>query len=115
MTNGGRTLGSALGPDGLSLWVRADIEIAGVLVSPWAEWLRFVGDFYGSDQDHGVFVTEVGPIEHRQRLGADVRVEITQNWRLSGGLFGERVGNADLIEGTTRLNAGLRAALIYTP
>jgi hypothetical protein len=57
MTNGGRTLGSALGPDGLSLWARADVEITGVIVSPWAEWLRFISDRYNSDQDHGVFVT----------------------------------------------------------
>jgi hypothetical protein len=115
MTNGGRTLGSALGPDGTSLWVRADIEIAGVLVSPWAEWLRFISDRYDSDQERGVFVTAVGPIEHRQRLGADLRVEMTPNWRLLAGLFGERVGNADLVEGATKLNAGLRAALTYTP
>jgi hypothetical protein len=115
MTNGGRTLGSALGPDGTSLWVRADIEIAGVLVSPWAEWLRFISDRYDTDQVRGVFVTAVGPIEHRQRLGADLRVEMTRNWRLSAGLFGERVGNADLLEGATKLNAGLRAALTYTP
>jgi hypothetical protein len=115
MTNGGRTLGSALGPDGTSLWVRADIEIAGLLVSPWAEWMRFISDRYDTDQVRGVFVTAVGPIEHRQRLGADLRVEMTRNWRLSVGMFGERVGNADLLEGATRLNAGLRGALTYTP
>jgi hypothetical protein len=57
----------------------------------------------------------VGPIEHRQRLGADLRVEMTRNWRLSAGLFGERVGNADLLEGATKVNAGLRAALTYIP
>jgi hypothetical protein len=115
MTNGGRTLGSALGPDGLSLWVRADLDIAGVMVSPWAEWLRFVSDRYSSDQDHGVFVTAVGPIEHRQRIGADVQAQLARGLRLSAGLFGERVGNADLVEGATKFNAGLRAALTYTP
>src|SRR5258708_2046030 len=106
MTNGGRTLGSALGPDGTSLWVRADIEIAGVLVSSWAEWLRFISDRYDTDQVRGVFVTAEGPIEHRQRLGADLRVEMTRNWRLSAGLFGERVGNADLVEGSTKFKIG---------
>jgi hypothetical protein len=40
---------------------------------------------------------------------------MTRNWRLSAGLFGERVGNADLLEGATRFNAGLRAALTYIP
>jgi hypothetical protein len=115
MTNSGRTLGSALGPDGLSLWVRADVEIAGVVVSPWVEWLRFVSDIYGSDQEHGVFVTAVGTIEHRQRVGADVQAQLARGLRLSASLFGERVGNADLVEGATKFNAGLRAALAYTP
>jgi len=115
MTNGGRTLGSALGPDGLSLWARADVEIAGATVSPWAEWLRFVSDRYGSDEARGVFVIAVGPIEHRQRLGADLQAQLALDWRLSAGVFGERVENADLVEGATRFNAGLRAALTYTP
>ena len=114
MTNGGRTLGSELGPDGTSLWVRADIEIAGLLVSPWAEWLRFISDRYGSDEAHGVFVTAPGPMEHRQRIGADLQARLAPGWHLSAGLFGERVGNADLMEGATKLNAGFRAALSYT-
>src|SRR5438094_425978 len=44
MTNAGRTLGSALGPDGTSLWIRADFEHAALTISPWFEWLRFSGD-----------------------------------------------------------------------
>ena len=54
-------------------------------------------------------------MEHRQRLGADLQAQLAPGWQLSGGLFAERVGNADLIEGSTRLNAGLRAALTYAP
>jgi hypothetical protein len=115
MTNGGRTLGPALGPDGLSLWIRADFEIAGVQVSPWVEWLRFVSDRYDSDQDHGVFVTAVGPREYRQRAGADVRAQLARGVRLSAGAFGERVENADLIVGATTHNAGLRVALTFSP
>jgi len=115
MTNGGRTLGSALGPDGTSIWARADLELAGVLLSPWAEWLRFVSDRYGSDEARGVFVSAVGPRENRQRVGADLQAQLAPGWRLSAGAFGERVGTADLIEGATRFNAGLRAALTYTP
>jgi hypothetical protein len=34
MTNGGRTLGSALGPDATSLWVRGDLEFARTTISP---------------------------------------------------------------------------------
>jgi hypothetical protein len=115
MTNAGHTLGSALGPDGTSLWLRADFEAGRVVLSPWVEWLRFVGDQYDSDQARGVFVTVVGPIEHRQRLGADAQVALTQSLSLSGGVFGERIGNADLVNGFTRYSGGLRAALVWTP
>ncbi|TMB20903.1 MAG: capsule assembly Wzi family protein, partial [Deltaproteobacteria bacterium] len=115
MTNAGRTLGSALGPDGTSLWLRADFEARRFVLSPWVEWLRFSGDQYGSDQTRGVFVTVVGPIEHRQRLGADAQVALTQSLALSGGIFGERIGNADLVNGSTKYSGGVRAALSWTP
>ena len=115
MTNAGRTLGSALGPDGTSLWLRADFEAGRLVLSPWVEWLRFSGDRYGSDEARGVFVTVVGPIEHRQRLGADAQVALTQSLALSGGVFGERIGNADLVNGSTKYSGGLRAALTWTP
>jgi hypothetical protein len=115
MTNGGRTLGSALGPDGTSIWVRADFEAGDVVLSPWMEWLRFISDRYGSDQARGVFVTSTGPNEHRQRLGADAQVRVTRSLWLRGGVFGERIGNADLVVGSTRYGAGMRAALIWQP
>jgi len=85
------------------------------VLSPWVEWLRFSGDQYGSDQTRGVFVTVVGPIEHRQRLGADAQVALTQSLALSGGIFGERIGNADLVNGSTKYSGGVRAALSWTP
>jgi hypothetical protein len=115
MTNAGRTLGSALGPDGTSLWLSADFEAGRVVLSPWVEWLRFSGDRYDSNETRGVFVTAVGPIEHRQRLGADAQVTLTQSLAFSGGVFGERIGNADLVNGSTKYSAGLRASLTWTP
>src|SRR2546426_3725958 len=89
MTNAGRTLGSALCPDGSSLWLRTEFEAGRFVLSPWVEWLRFSGDRYDSNEARGVFVTVVGPIEHRQRLGADGQVALTQSLALSGGVFGE--------------------------
>jgi len=115
MTNAGHTLGSAMGPDGTSLWIRADFELGPAVLSPWLEWMRFVSDTYGSDQDHGVFVTSRGPIEHRQRLGADLEMALSHALWLTGGAFAERIGNADLEIGSTRWSGGLRAALIWKP
>ena len=115
MTNGGRALGPALGPDATSLWVRADFAIAGAVLSPWAEAVRFVSDQYGSDEARGVFVTAVGPREHRLRAGADLTAPLARGWRVSAGAFAERVQNVDLVAGTLTSNAGIRAALTFTP
>jgi len=115
MTNDGRTLGPAIGPDGTSIWARADLELGQLVISPWAEWLRFISDRYDTDQARGVFVIATGPNEHRQRLGADAQVMLTRSLTLTGGVFGERIGNADLVIGSTRYGAGMRAALIWRP
>lgn len=115
MTNGGRTFGSPLGPDATSVWVRGDIDLGNFLVSPWTEWIRFISDAYGSDEARGVFVTSVGPMEHRERVGADVQAQLSARWALLASVFGERVGNVDLVIGATRINAGFRAALTFTP
>ena len=52
---------------------------------------------------------------HRQRLGADAQVMLTRSLVLTGGIFDERIGNADLVIGSTRYGAGIRAALIWRP
>ncbi|HEY6909475.1 MAG TPA: capsule assembly Wzi family protein [Myxococcales bacterium] len=114
MTNAGHTFGSALGPDGTSLWLKADVQVGPALFSPWAEWLRLVSDRYGTDQERGVFVTQSGQLEHRQRIGADVQLPVGPVVLLSAGAFGERIGNAALVTGQTRYGGGLRAALTFT-
>src|SRR5438067_3570018 len=60
MTNAGRTLGSALGPDGTSLWLRADFEAGRLVLSTCVEWLRFSGNQYGLDVPRDSFVTVMG-------------------------------------------------------
>jgi hypothetical protein len=115
MTNRGRSLGSALGPDGTSVWARADLQFANLTISPWLEWLRFISDRYDSNQSQGVFVTATGPIEHRQRLGADVRAQLSEMLWFSLGLFAERIANADLVEGNTRYSGGATASLTFRP
>ncbi|HEY2028134.1 MAG TPA: capsule assembly Wzi family protein [Myxococcales bacterium] len=112
MTNAGRTLGTALGPDGFSAWLRADTKVAAVRVSPWFEWLKFVSDRYKSSP---VVVIQRGPQEHRQRLGLDVALPLAQQIRLEASLFGERIANQDFINGESSLRTGVRAALILTP
>ncbi|HZX97526.1 MAG TPA: capsule assembly Wzi family protein [Myxococcales bacterium] len=115
MTNAGHTFGSALGPDGGSLWIRADLQLGAILLSPWTEWLRFVSDTYATDDARGVFVTHSGELEHRQRVGADLQMPIAGIVLLTAGAFGERIGNADLVTGQTKYSAGLHVQLTFTP
>jgi hypothetical protein len=110
MTNAGRTLGTALGPDGFSAWLRADAKAGTARISPWFEWLKFVSDRYNSSP---VVVIRRGPQEHRQRLGLEVALPLTQDVRLEASAFTERIANADFVNGTTSLGGGVRTALVY--
>ena len=115
MTNAGRTMGSALGPDGTSLWIRSDFDAGAVIVSPWFEWMRFVSDVYGSDQDRGVFVVAPGPMEHRQRLGVNLQAQLAPGWWARAEAFGERIGNANFIVGNTSYGGGASLSLAWHP
>jgi hypothetical protein len=115
MTNAGRTIGSALTPDGTSVWVRADLVLGPLQLSPWAEWLRFKSDVYNQTQERGVFVVSTGPQEHRQRLGADLLLPLAPGWRLEARAFGERIANTDLVPGSTTFGGGVQAAVVWTP
>jgi hypothetical protein len=112
MTNAGRTLGTALGPDGFSAWLRADTRLKTVRISPWFEWLKFVSDRYSLSP---VVVIARGPQEHRQRAGVEVALPLAQELRLEASAFGERIANQDFVNGESSLNAGVRAALVLTP
>lgn len=114
LTNAARPLGPPLGPDALTIWARADLEFAGALVSPWFEWVRCSSDGYDVTDERGVFLIQRNPQEHRQRLGADVRVQaLGLGW--SGSLFGERVANAGYLPGDTRFSLGGRLLVSWTP
>jgi hypothetical protein len=114
MTNAGRTLGSPLGPDAQSLWLRADLALGAAQVSPWFEWVRFFSDVIGETQEAGNFLVQRGPQEHRQRVGADVRLEaLGLSW--SGGVFAERVAGAGFVAGDTRLGMGGRVLVSCIP
>jgi len=113
LTNRGRTIADALGPDGTSLWARADLQLANLTLSPWVEFLRFLSDVYGSNQAEGVFVIASGQIEHRQRLGIDLRAPLSYALWFSVRLFGERIGTADFVEGRTRYGAGATASATF--
>jgi hypothetical protein len=116
-TNADRTLGSALGPDALALYLRAELELRFGRVSPWVEWVRFSSDTYKDDGrgDGGIVVDKSGPAEGRQRAGVDFAIPLGRSAWLEANAYAERMTNADLIPGSSRLNAGLLATLRFAP
>jgi len=114
-TNAGRTLGTSLGPDGLALYLRAELELPFGRVSPWVESVRFSSDTYKDDGlgDGGIQVDQSGPAERRQRAGLDLSIALRQSLRLEATAWAERVTNVDLRPGAERFNAGALAALRY--
>ena len=116
-TNAGRTLGSPLGPDGLSLYLHADLELPFGRVSPWVEALRFSSDTFKDDGlgGGGVTVDKAGPAERRLRAGLDLSIPLGGSLLFEANLYLERVTTADLVEGSVRRNAGVLAALRYLP
>jgi hypothetical protein len=116
-SSAGRPFGTPLGPEGGSLYLRAELEAPGVRVAPWAEWMRFKSDTYvdNNDGSGGARIGTVGPVENRQRLGVDVALALRPSLLLEVTAYAERVGTADLVPGSTLLNGGLLTALRYSP
>ncbi len=116
-TNAGRTLGSPLGPDGLSLYLRAELELPVGRISPWVESVRFSSDTFKDDGrgDGGIQVDQAGPTERRQRAGVDLAIALRRWLQLDANAWVERVTTADLRPGSERLNAGVVATLRYAP
>ncbi len=111
MTNAGRTLGSPLGPDAWSLYGRGRIDLAAATLWPWVELAHLSSDVYGATEDGPVIRVSEGVAERRIRLGLDASISLQRGVSLELEGFGERVGNADLTVGSTRVNGGLFAAL----
>lgn len=116
-TNAGRTLGSALGPDALSLYLRGELELPFARVSPWVEAVRFWSDTYKDDSlgGGGVTVDKAGPAESRGRAGVDLSIPLRKALLLEASVFVERVTGADFVAGAGRHNAGVLATLRFLP
>jgi hypothetical protein len=116
-TNADRTLGTALGPDALSLYLRAELELPFGRVSPWVEAASFSSDTYKDDGrgGGGIQVDQAGPSERRQRAGVDLFIPLGRAVALDANAWAERVTTADLRPGSRRLNAGVAATLRLTP
>ena len=51
----------------------------------------------------------------RLRVGVDLSIPLGRSFILEANLYAERVTTADLVEGAVRRNAGVLAAVRYSP
>jgi hypothetical protein len=115
MTNAGRTLGSALGPDAWSLYSAVRIDQRHLSFTPWAELVRMSSDVYTGSADGPVVRVSSGVAEHRFRAGIDAAVALPRGIAVRLRTYAERVGNSDFVRGSTRLNGGILTTLTWRP
>jgi hypothetical protein len=110
-TNGGRAVGSPLGPDAESLYVGARTG----LVQPWAELVRSSSDTYNFIVDGPILHETRGVAEWRYRVGARTQVPVRKGVALGVQGWFEHVENLAFESGQRRENLGLIGTLVWTP
>jgi hypothetical protein len=114
-TSGDRITGDPLGPAAHAVFVAGRIPAPWGIMMPWAEVAELASDPY-TFVDHGPIVrTGDGPIELRFRLGARARVAAGDHLELDPEAAVEDVERAAFVFGARRINAVLRAVLVWRP
>jgi hypothetical protein len=110
-TNGGRTVGSPLGPDAQSMYVGGRRGV----IQPWAEVVRFSSDKYTFIEFGPILHTTQGVAEWRYRVGARTVVPIRPDLEVDAQAWFEHVEHLAFVVGQRRENVGVIAALVWTP
>ena len=79
------------------------------------EYAHFSSDVYSATENGPVVRVSKGVAEHRFRIGFDARISSCTDLYVDLQAFGERVSNADFIEGSSRFNGGLLLTLSWIP
>lgn len=114
-THAGRVVGSPLGPDAQALFVGVRTHLRSMFAMPWAEVARLASDRY-TYVDYGPITRTPGDLaEWRMRGGALVAMPVGAHVtaELAGRL--ERIWSFAFVDGATRTNAGITAAVVWRP
>jgi hypothetical protein len=114
-TTGGRITGDPLGPAAHAVFVAGRIPAPWGVMMPWAEVAELASDTY-TFIDHGPIVrTGGGPAELRFRLGARARIALGDRLELDPEAAVEDVERAAYVSGARRINAVVRAVVVWRP
>jgi hypothetical protein len=114
-TNAGRVVGSPLGPDAESIFVRAKVPARTAMVYPWLEAIRISSDTYTFVEYGPISPVTRGVTEYRGRLGASARIPVSSWWSIRADAAVETVHSAGFEAGRNETNYELSAALIWQP
>lgn len=114
MTNGGRAVGSPLGPDTWSIYASARLDLRRWTLRPWTELARLSSDSY-SDDARVISRVRAGTEETRIRFGLDGQVAIRVGLRVQWRALYEHVDSFAFTPGATRDNVGSEVALVWAP
>jgi hypothetical protein len=113
MTSGGRTVGSPLGPDAVSLFINPHWRVRDTLtLSPWLEVIRLGSDTFNFPEESAITRASPGVPELRWRAGVGALAALRDDLWLDAGSFFEHVRN-DEFRSATRNNAGVSLAISW--
>lgn len=114
-TNRGLLVGSPLGPDTLSAYVRGRIPLPRLTLYPWVEAIRLANDQYLAIEFGPLTRIAEGLAEKRYRVGARAHVPITESVWLDVDAMLERVQDRAFVDGDGATAGGITATLAYRP
>jgi hypothetical protein len=112
-TNRGFLVGSPLGPDTLSGFVRVRVPLPHLTLYPWLELVRFANDQYMPIEFGPLTRIDSGLGEKRYRAGARVRIPLPHDLWLDVDAMLERIHDRAFVEGAGATAGGLTAALTW--
>ncbi len=114
-TNRGSLVGSPLGPDTLSAYVRGRIPLAKLTLYPWIEAIRLANDEYLAIEFGPLTRIAEGLAEKRYRVGARAHVPLSESMWLDVEAMLEQVEDRAFVDGARTTAGGLTATLAYRP
>lgn len=118
LTNGGRVVGSPLGPDAWSLFIGGRIGAGRIAGWPWIELGRWSSDRYvfpPVDGGHAIERSATGPKESRVRVGLTASAPVRDGLRLSLTVLAEHVDGFAFEPAQSRDSVGGEVVVIWAP
>ncbi len=114
-TNGGRVVGSSLGPDAKSLYAGGRVELGWGTLYPWLELAWLSSDTYQLVVDGPINPLADGVTESRYRLGTRVRLPLPYDLSIEANALAEHVDSFAFDPAANRTNFGLVASVTWQP